>query len=371
MRLTSFTDYALRLLMMIEEAQGHLVTIEQAAARYRISRPNLMKVANELTKAGLLTGIRGRSGGLKLAKPATSIRIGDIVRVMEPDFALVECFGTGNECVIAGFCQLPRALRRATEAFLAELDQTSLADISIRPRQAAAMRAVPDEIVTGAMEAANPLDDTDSVIIEEHSSAPAVSSRQAKMDETRQRILQAFAECLGSAGGEDVSFDVLARKAGVERRTVFRHFPSKADLLKAFWFWIGSRVGPQILPETLEDLLALPRQVFPGFDRHEAIIRASLHSQSGRDMRAQALPARRAAFAAIAARALPGSPKADQRKFEALSHLLVSAAAWETLKDYAGLSGAEAGQIVSDALERLLVALRSPPVASPATAIGS
>lgn len=131
MRLTSFTDYALRLMIMIHEANGRLVTIEQVAARYKTSRANMMKVANELTKAGLLTGVRGRAGGLRLARPAEEISVGEIVRIMEPDFALVECFSTRNECVIAGYCRLPRALRRATDAFMAELNQTTLADVSI------------------------------------------------------------------------------------------------------------------------------------------------------------------------------------------------------------------------------------------------
>ena len=81
MRLTNFTDYALRLLLMVQEADGRLVTIEQAANRLRLSRANLMKVANELTSAGFLTGVRGRSGGLKLARAAKDIRIGDTVLV--------------------------------------------------------------------------------------------------------------------------------------------------------------------------------------------------------------------------------------------------------------------------------------------------
>ena len=74
MRLTNSTDHALRLLLMVHEAGGRLVTIEQAAARFRLSRANLMKVANELTTSGFLTGVRGRSGGLRLARPAEDIQ---------------------------------------------------------------------------------------------------------------------------------------------------------------------------------------------------------------------------------------------------------------------------------------------------------
>lgn len=133
MRLTSFTDYALRLLLLTAQAGEDLVTIEQAATRYRISRAHLMKVANQLTRAGILTAVRGRSGGLRLARPADQIRIGEVVRATEPDFALVECFTTGNECVITGTCRLPRVLRRANDAFLAELDKATLADVALAP----------------------------------------------------------------------------------------------------------------------------------------------------------------------------------------------------------------------------------------------
>jgi len=131
MRLTSFTDYALRLLLLAQDAKGELITIEDAANRYRISRAHLMKIANELTRAGFLTAVRGRGGGLRLGRPGAEIRIGDVVRATEPDFALVECFASGNECTLTGFCRLPPVLRRASGAFLHELDKVTLAEMSI------------------------------------------------------------------------------------------------------------------------------------------------------------------------------------------------------------------------------------------------
>lgn len=132
MRLTSFSDYALRLLIMADAAGDRLVTIEAVAKRYAISRTHLMKVANQLTRHGYLEAVRGRSGGLRLAKPAGEIGIGEVLRVTEPDFALVECFMTGNECCLTGLCRLPRILREALQAFLASLDRYTLADISLR-----------------------------------------------------------------------------------------------------------------------------------------------------------------------------------------------------------------------------------------------
>jgi Rrf2 family transcriptional regulator, nitric oxide-sensitive transcriptional repressor len=134
MQLTRFTDYALRVLMYAHAADGRLVTIEEMAASYRISRAHLMKVVNALTRAGYLVAVRGRAGGVTLARSAEDIHLGDVVRTTEPDFALVECFSTGGECVIGGCCRLPAVLRRAVGAFLAELDRHTVASIALRPK---------------------------------------------------------------------------------------------------------------------------------------------------------------------------------------------------------------------------------------------
>jgi Rrf2 family transcriptional regulator, nitric oxide-sensitive transcriptional repressor len=134
MQLTRFTDYALRVLMYAHAADGRLVTIEEMAASYRISRAHLMKVVNALTQAGHLAAVRGRAGGVKLARPAEEIYLGDVVRVTEPDFALVECFSSGSECLIGGCCRLQGVLSRALGAFLAELDRQTLASVALRPK---------------------------------------------------------------------------------------------------------------------------------------------------------------------------------------------------------------------------------------------
>jgi Rrf2 family nitric oxide-sensitive transcriptional repressor len=134
MQLTKFSDYALRALMYAHAAGDRRVTIEEMAASYRISRAHLMKVVNALTRAGYLTAVRGRSGGLTLARPAETIRLGEVIRSTEPDFALVECFATGNRCVITGCCRLPGVLSEALAAFLETLDRHTLADIALKPR---------------------------------------------------------------------------------------------------------------------------------------------------------------------------------------------------------------------------------------------
>jgi Rrf2 family protein len=366
-RLTSFTDHALRLLLMVHEADGRLVTIEQAALRFRLSRANLMKIANQLTSSGFLVGIRGRSGGLKLAIHASEIRIGDVVRAMEADFSLVECLGETNDCAIAEICRLPRVFRRARQAFLDELDATTLADVGLHPAARTPPNGARPAVESAQMSMAARSRDLTGVQIDvTKDDMNALESRpydsplrRAQTDATRDRILQALADVLHTTGGDEIMFDEIAKAAGVERRTVFRHFPNKTELLKAFWLWIGARIGPQILPSTLDDLVAMPPEIFAGFDANENVIRASLHSPSGRAMRQEVMPARRQSFARIVEDGLQDLSATQRRDFQALAHLLVSATAWETLKDYAGLSGKDAGKTVSRALTLLMTALRS------------
>lgn len=139
MQLTRFSDYALRVLMFAHAAGDRLVTIEEMADSYAISRTHLMKVVNTLTRTGYLTAVRGRYGGLRLAKPASEINLGAVVRDTEPDFAIVECFASGSQCIIAKRCKLQNVLRAALDAFLAELDAHTLESIALRPRDFSGM----------------------------------------------------------------------------------------------------------------------------------------------------------------------------------------------------------------------------------------
>lgn len=141
MRLTNFSDYALRVLMYAAAQSDRLITIEETADIYGISRAHLMKVANVLTRAGYLKAVRGRSGGLALAKRPEKIRLGDVVRDTEPDFTLVECFTAENQCVITSRCQLRGVLTEALEAFAAVLDRHTLADIMLTKPDFALPRA--------------------------------------------------------------------------------------------------------------------------------------------------------------------------------------------------------------------------------------
>lgn len=134
MRLTVYTDYSLRMLMFLAVKEDGLATIGDIAASYDISRNHLMKVAHQLGVAGYVETVRGRSGGLRLARPAAEIRLGDVVRHAEPDMALVPCFKPVEApCAITPCCMLRRALERAGAAFINVLDGYSLADL-VKPR---------------------------------------------------------------------------------------------------------------------------------------------------------------------------------------------------------------------------------------------
>ena len=130
MRLNVQTDYALRLLMHLGVNEGRLVTIAKIAKQFGISKNHLMKVANSLGRERLIETVRGRSGGLRLLQPASAICVGDVVRKMEGDFALVECFlGDKGCCLITPACRLQNVIADAMVAFLAVLDQHTLEDL--------------------------------------------------------------------------------------------------------------------------------------------------------------------------------------------------------------------------------------------------
>jgi Rrf2 family nitric oxide-sensitive transcriptional repressor len=131
-QLTSFTDFAFRLLIYAAARNGRLVTIEHVVGHLAISRGHLMKVARTLTNAGYLTPVRGRGGGLRLARPPREIRFGNVVRATEPDFALVECFESDNHCVITPKCRLRTILHESLDTFIAVLEQYTLSDLMLR-----------------------------------------------------------------------------------------------------------------------------------------------------------------------------------------------------------------------------------------------
>ena len=129
MRLTAFTDYGLRVLLRLADDPGRTVTTEEIAEQHGISRNHLMKVVRDLADAGFVITRRGSGGGMQLARPADDITIGEVVRRLEARHALVECFRIdGGACILNPGCRLKGRLRHAEEAFLADLDRSTLAD---------------------------------------------------------------------------------------------------------------------------------------------------------------------------------------------------------------------------------------------------
>lgn len=130
MQLTRHTDYGLRILIYLASADEHR-PVSEIAERYGISHNHLVKVAHQLVKLGYLKTTRGRFGGMSLAVKAQDIKVGRIVRDLEPGFAIAECFSPlENQCVITKGCRLRSALDRAKNAFLEALDEYTLADIT-------------------------------------------------------------------------------------------------------------------------------------------------------------------------------------------------------------------------------------------------
>ena len=129
MRLTTMTDYALRLLMYVAQQPERLCTIAEIAQAHGISEAHLMKVTHQLGLQGWISTVRGKGGGMRLAHAPGDINLGAVVRSIEPDFDLVECFGPNNHCVLPGHCQLAGVLSGALQAFLAHLDGFTLADL--------------------------------------------------------------------------------------------------------------------------------------------------------------------------------------------------------------------------------------------------
>ncbi|WP_455482324.1 iron-responsive transcriptional regulator RirA [Bartonella sp. B35(2025)] len=130
MRLTRQTNYALRMLMYCAGNQGSLSRIPEIAKVHAVSELFLFKILQPLVEAGFIQTVRGRNGGIKLAKPATEISVADVVKVTEDNFSMAECFDTAEpNCPLVNFCGLNITLKKALNAFFDVLSVTSIADL--------------------------------------------------------------------------------------------------------------------------------------------------------------------------------------------------------------------------------------------------
>lgn len=129
MRLTKFSDYALRALLLAASRPGERVTVEETAQIFGISRMHLKKVVMFLSAEGYVGAARGHHGGFMLAQAPEAINLGVLLRKTEPDFGMVECFLPGNACPITRTCRLAGVVNEGVEAFVAAFDRHTLADI--------------------------------------------------------------------------------------------------------------------------------------------------------------------------------------------------------------------------------------------------
>ncbi|MEL6948428.1 MAG: iron-responsive transcriptional regulator RirA [Pseudomonadota bacterium] len=135
MRLTKHTNYAVRMLMFCASNPEELSRVNQIAKFYNLPEPFLLKILQSLTKAGYVTSVRGRNGGIRLARDAQDIGLGEVVRTIEENFELAECFQDGEaECPLVTSCGLSSSLKKALDAFFAVLDEYTIHDLANNQR---------------------------------------------------------------------------------------------------------------------------------------------------------------------------------------------------------------------------------------------
>ena len=132
MRLTQYSNFTLRTLQFLALRAPEIATVDEVARAHKISKAHLVKVAYELSQRGYVETLRGRNGGMRLARKADDITVGEIIRWTEAPLELVECFNPEtNTCPLQGHCHLSRGIQRALRAFLSVLDDLTIADISM------------------------------------------------------------------------------------------------------------------------------------------------------------------------------------------------------------------------------------------------
>jgi len=193
----------------------------------------------------------------------------------------------------------------------------------------------------------------------EKASAYESPLRAEQKQATRQRILDAAGRLMEDRGLDEFSFAAIAEQAGVKERTVYRHFPTKNALIESLCDWFQRRIHYEDFARTEADLLAKPEQIFPGFEENERLCRALWSSPQGRAFRLSNVEERKAGIKAAIADAVQGLPARQAKWIAAAIHALLSSATWQSMNDYWGLSGEEAGKASSMAMELILNGVRA------------
>jgi len=182
--------------------------------------------------------------------------------------------------------------------------------------------------------------------------------RQAQAAATRERILQACASLMQQ--GADLTYHAIAQAAGVQERTVYRHFPTKADLEAGVWAWITSRLThTDFAARNTDDLVANMRNAFAGFDASAPLIRSMLQSPEGIAVRLRQQPGRQAMFQACVDAAAPGAPAGVRQQAAAALQVLYSAPSWDLLHTFWDMDADQAADTIELAIRSLLAGLRT------------
>lgn len=189
--------------------------------------------------------------------------------------------------------------------------------------------------------------------------AASTSLREAHKDLTRTRILDAAFDLLRKEDLDGLTTAEIAAAAGVTERTIYRHFATRDELLKALWPQLQKRVGSRFA-ETPAELIETPLWLFPNFEKEEGAVRASAFSRAGRELRSAVSETRKAVFSRLVRAARPDLDEAAADRLAAVVQLITGAYAWAHLKDFWGLSGAESGRAASEAIAALLAAPAPP-----------
>jgi AcrR family transcriptional regulator len=180
--------------------------------------------------------------------------------------------------------------------------------------------------------------------------------RESQAAATRERIVEACAALMQR--GADLTYAAVATGAGVQERTVYRHFPRKEDLEGALWDWIVAHITHADFAARDEDqLVAAMRDSFTGFDAAAPLIQAMLHSPQGLDVRRRQQPTRRAMFEACVDSAVPGTPPLVRERAAAVLQVLYSAASWDLLRGFWDMDATEAADTIELGIRSLLTGL--------------
>src|SRR5919109_1891202 len=187
--------------------------------------------------------------------------------------------------------------------------------------------------------------------------------RAEQLEQTRRRILEAVTEVVADEQVEELTVPLVSERARVSLRTVYRHFPTREALIEAWGDWVSETLSIHLhsYPETPEQLVEFAPGLYHSYDENEALVRAMLNSKAARAVRLATRPRRQRSFERALAPLMADLTPAERLRALAVIYLLISAPAWQAMRDQWGLDGAEAGKAANWAIGVLVDELRRNP----------